>query len=141
MNKSTMRTIMRQLAEKGSTYIPVDKNGYNVIRLSNHIPTSENLFRGKITGKCKNVYLIFVKSKIDEKRQSGIKLKRFIQFVESNNLQAKIEFNNLLFKIGDDVKKGINYRIIDGNSKQEIEEAIDNAVKMLKTTVFRPLQY
>jgi len=145
MKKSIIQTIIRKLIDNGSAYVPVKRDGHEVIRISNHIPTPENLFRGRITGKCKNVYLIFVKSMIDEKRQSGIKLKRFIQFIESTDseekIQANIELNNFLFQIGNEVKKGINYQIIDGNSGHEIEQAIDNAVKMLKTTVFVPLKY
>jgi len=145
MQKSMMRTIMRKLVKDGSTYIPVDKNGQEVIRLSNHLPTPKNLFRGKITGKCKNIYLIFVKSMIDKKRQSGFDFMRIIQLIESNNpkqkTRAETKLNNFLFGIGNDIKKGINYQIIDGNSEREIEEAIDNAVKMLKTTAFSPLQY
>jgi len=139
------KSVFQKFINHGSAYIPADKDGRIVIRISNHMPTPIRLFYGDITGKCENIYLIFVKSKIEKEKEGGIKLTRLIQLKESNNpkerIQGEIELNNILVNIGNSIKKGINYQIIDGNSKREIEKATDNAVKMLKTTVFIPLEY
>jgi len=139
------KSVFQRFIDHGSAYIPVRKDGHDIIRVSSHIPTSTVLFNGKMTGKCKNIYLIFVKNGIDKTKIGGIKLAQLIKLIESNNpeeqIQGKTELNNILVNIGDDLKKGINYQIIEGNSKYEIDKATNNAQKMLKTTIFKPLKY
>jgi len=143
MKKSIFRKL--KSIDKDSIYIPVKRDGRDVIRIGSHLPDPRNLFSGSVTGKCENIYLIFVKSKINEKRQGGIKLSQLIQSIESNNpkerIKGEIELNNLLVKMGNDIQKGINYQIIDGNTERETEKAVDNVMKMLKTGVFAPLRY
>jgi len=139
------KSVFERFINHGSAYIPVDKEGHIVIRISNHIPTPKRLFYGDITGKCEKIYLIFVKNRIEREKEGGKQLARLIQAIESNNSEekerGKTELNNLLVKIANEIKKDINYQIIDGNSKREIDKATNDAVKMLKTTVFIPLEY
>jgi len=143
MKKSIIKKL--KSVDKDSVYIPVKQDGHDVIRVGNHLPNPKNLFDGEITEKCKNIYLIFVKSKIDKKREDGIRLARLIHLIESNDpkekIQGKTELNNLLVKMGNDIQKGINYQIINGDSDYDIKKTTNNIHKMLKATVFTPLKY
>jgi len=139
------KPLTRKSIENQSDYIPVKRDGRDVIRVSNHLPSAKRLLSGSVTGKCKNVYLIFRKSMIDETTESGAELAMLIRLKESNNAderkQGEIALNNLIVAIGEDAKKGMNYRIIEGSSKNDVRKAVDNAKNMLKTSVFVPLKY
>jgi len=139
------KSICRTLTAGQSEYIPVKQDGRDVIRISGHAPTPYRLLRGKDTMHCKNVYLIFAKNMIDETRESGAELAKFIQLKESDNANERklgeIALNNYIVSIGEDAKKGINYRIIEGNSDDEINKDVNAVKNMLKTTVFVPLKY
>jgi len=136
----TLKSIERQ-----SQYIPVKRDGRDVIRVSNHLPAAMRLLNGNLTGKCRNVYLIFVKSIIDETTKNGAELAILIRLMESNYANEReygeITLNNFIVEIGEDAKKGMNYRIIDGNSDGEINQNVNDVKKMLKTSGFLPLAY
>jgi len=136
---------MLKFIEKNSFYIPVKKDGHDIVRISNHLPSSNNLLNGDETKNCKNVYLIFVKNKINKKTKNCIVLAQLIHLIESNNPQRRIDgetkLNNLLVEIGNDAKKGINYQIVSETNDNDIEKAIKNIITTLKTTVFKPLKY
>jgi len=137
--------ITRKSIENQSDYIPVRRDGRDIIRVSNHLPTAKRLLSGSVTGKCKNIYLIFRKSMIDETTESGAELATLIKLKESSNAderkQGEIVLNNIIVEIGKDAKKGMNYMIIDGSNKDEVRKAIDDVKNMLKATVFVPLKY
>jgi len=135
------KSIFQMLIDGESAYIPVKWDGSDVIRVSGHMPNPKRLLKGRITAKCKNVYLIFVKNMIDKK--SG--LAKLIHVMGLNNPEIKMcgetDLNNLIVEIGKDAKKGMNYQIIEANSDDEIDTAVKKAKERLKTTVFVPLKY
>jgi len=139
------KSIFQTLTAGQSEYIPVRRDGRDVIRLSDHAPTPFRLLRGEKTRYCKNVFLIFVKNMIDETGKNSAELAKFIRLTESDNANERklgeIALNNYIFSIGEDAKKGINYRIIEGYSDYEIDTAVEKVKAMLKTTVFVPLKY
>jgi len=128
-----------------SEYMAVKRDGRDIIRVSNHTPNPFRLLRGEKTKHCKNVYLIFMKNIIDETRENGAELATLIRLKESSDTEKRelgeIGLNNLIVRIGEDAKKGMNYRIIEGNSDDEIDTAVEEVKAMLKTTVFVPLKY
>jgi len=65
------KSIIQKITENGTAYIPVKKDGKDVIRVSDHAPNPYRLRSGADTKHCKNVYLIFVKSMIDKTRESS----------------------------------------------------------------------
>jgi hypothetical protein len=139
------KTISQRLIDGESIYISAKKDGSAVIRVSGHLPTSANLFYGRVTKNCKDVYLIFVKSVIDVTLESGKRLASAIHLIESRDPKEKklgeIRLNNWVVSIGDGAGKKMNYLIIDGNSEHEIKAAIKAVTKMLKTSVFKPLKH
>jgi len=54
---------------------------------------------------------------------------------------ADFRLNNLIVAIGEDAKKGMNYRIIESNNDDELKKDVNQVRNMLKTTVFVPLKY
>jgi len=139
------KPITRKYIKKQSQYIPVNPDGMDVIRVSNHLPTSKRLLNGSLTGKCKNVYLILRKSIIDETTKDGAELAALIRLKESDNANERklgnITLNNYIVEIGKKTKKGMNYRIIEGNSDAEIDTAVEDVKTMLKTSAFVPLKF
>jgi hypothetical protein len=140
------KTISQLLGEGGSVYISATKDGSGVIRVSGHLPDPDKLCIGDVTKNCKNIFLILVRSQIVAQiRRDGAKLAELVRSIDSNNPVEKklgeMRLNNLIAEIGYDAKKGMNYQIIDGNSEHEIKAAIKAVTKMLKTSVFKPLEY
>jgi hypothetical protein len=137
------KKVSRLLDVHDSVYINVKRGGDTVIRVSNHLPVPERLVSGSKTKKCDNIYFIFVKSKIDISRKSGARLATLIQLKESKNetekLQGEAELNNLIVKIGNDSNKSVNYMIV--NNPGEADAVVEDVKKMLKTSVFVPLQH
>jgi hypothetical protein len=144
--KNMKKTISQLLNEIGSVYIPATKDGSSVIRLSGHLPAPDRLRYGDITGSCKNIYMIFLRSKIAiQTRIDNAILSELVKLIDSNDPAEKrrgeIGLNNILVLTGKDIGKGINYQIIDGKSEYEIATTIKAVTKMLKTFVFKPLEY
>jgi len=131
--------------KRKSDYIAVKQDGMDIIRVSNHLPDAKRLLNGSVTGKCKNVYLIFRKSMIDETTKDGAELAALIRLKESDNANERklgeITLNNYIVEIGKKAKKGMNYRIIEGNSNDETKKAVNDVIKMLKTSAFVPLKF
>jgi hypothetical protein len=142
-----MKKIISLLLNKAnkSTYLPVKKDGRDVIRVSGHLPTAANLRAGKKTKDCKNVYLIFVKSMFDVTHKNSAKLAELVKLIDSNDPAEKklgeTRLNDLIVEIGYDANKGMNYMIIDGNSNYEVRETVKAVTRTLKTSVFVPLEY
>jgi len=139
------KSILRTLRAGRSEYIAVKRDGRDVIRVSGHAPTPPRLLRGEKTRYCKNIFLIFVKNAIDETGENSAELAKFIRLKESDNANERklgeIALNNYIVEIGEYAKKGMNYRIIEGNSDDEVDTAVEKVKAMLKTTVFVPLKY
>jgi len=139
------KSIFQMLREGRSDYILVRRDGRDVIRVSGHAPSPSNLLRGEKTRYCKNVFLIFVKNMIDETGENSAELAKFIRWKESDNANERklgeIALNNLIVAIGEDAKKGMNYRIIESNNDDELKKDVNQVRDMLKTTVFVPLKY
>jgi len=83
------KSIFQMLREGRSDYIPVRRDGRDVIRVSGHAPSPSNLLRGEKTRHCKNVFLIFVKNMIDETRENSAALAKFIRWKESDNANER----------------------------------------------------
>jgi len=141
MKKSMLRT----LREGRSDYIAVKRDGRDIIRVSSHAPTPPRLLRGEKTKYCTNIFLIFVKNTIDETGKNSADLAKFIRLKESDNANERklgeIALNNYIVEIGENAKKGMNYMIIEGNSDDEIDTAVEEVRAVLKTSVFVPLKY
>jgi len=139
------KTVSQLLSEIDSAYVPVGKDGKNVIRVSGHPPDPVRIKEGKYTKNCENIYLIFVKSLIDTAWQDDAELEKLIRLIESSDAKerarGKADLNNWMVEIGDEAKKGMCYQIIDGNCRRDIDTAVENAAKMLKTSVFVPLKH
>jgi predicted house-cleaning noncanonical NTP pyrophosphatase (MazG superfamily) len=139
------KTVSQLLSEIDSVYVPVRNNCRDIIRISGHPPAPNRLKNGEYTKNCKNVYLIFVKSLIDETWEDDAELAELIQLIESNDPEEKkhgdICLNNWIVEIGNKANKGMNYLIIDGNSEYEIDATVEKVKKMLKTSAFIPLEY
>jgi hypothetical protein len=138
-------SISDKLKKQKSIYIPVNSIGDIVIRVSNHFPVAERLVKERVTRKCKNIYLIFVKNMVDKSRKNGVKLANLIRLTESTDdelrIQGEVDLNNFIVKIGNDIQKGMNYKIIDGNSEYELKKAINDVKNMLKSSNFIPLKH
>jgi hypothetical protein len=143
MKKSLSRRLNKA---DNSTYLPVKKDGRDVIRISGHLPTAANLRAGSDTKNCKNIFLIFVRNRIvsqiwGEDRTLAELLKLIDSDDPAERKRGEIDLNNTLVCIGEEAGKGINYSIIDGNSNYEVIEAIEAVTRTLKTSVFVPLEY
>jgi hypothetical protein len=141
------KSISRRLNKTDdSTYIPVKIDGRDVIRISGHLPTAANLRAGKDTKNCKNIFLIFVRNRIVSQIWGEDRtLAKLLRLIDSDDPAEKkcgeIDLNNILVCIGKEAGKGINYKIIDGNSDYEVKETVKAVTRTLKTSVFVPLKY